>query len=289
MDAGHRTPNAKRRTLDAGSPLPTIVARHTPPPAVARRKPPPANAPPSLHATHRRRLPLPSRALVRAPVHRLAVFPSRPVLVSPSSVRGTPRLCARPRLAASCLRSFRATRHRCLPSLSVLLPVLGCARVAPSRARIFPSLLALASLSSMHASLVPRFRPCPRPPSRFAYATPAVFWFARRQLRKLSFKLINSSTLLLPQWRGLLKELGLKERNIPRDVRTRWNSTHDLLKFCIEYQVAIDKITADKDTGLRSLELTKDEWIIVKDVCRVLEVRFISCFFPVCLLADYPV
>ena len=66
------------------------------------------------------------------------------------------------------------------------------------------------------------------------------------QLRKISFKVIHSTTIVLPSWRRLLEELKMKERIIPCDVATRWNSTYDMLAFAFEYRKAIDALTADR-------------------------------------------
>ncbi|KAF8226257.1 hypothetical protein L208DRAFT_1014983, partial [Tricholoma matsutake] len=60
---------------------------------------------------------------------------------------------------------------------------------------------------------------------------------------KLSFKVINSSTIILPSWQRLLDELTMKKQIIPRDVTTHWNSTYDMLNFALEYQKAIDILT----------------------------------------------
>ena len=79
--------------------------------------------------------------------------------------------------------------------------------------------------------------------------------------------------IALPAWRRICHELHLKERLIPRDVVTRWNSTYDMLKFVLAYRVVIDKITADKGLKLRKYELDNDNWVIVEDLVNVLEVR----------------
>jgi hypothetical protein len=82
----------------------------------------------------------------------------------------------------------------------------------------------------------------------------------------------NSSTLALPEWFKILDRLDLSPRMIPRDVKTRWNSTYDMLKFSIEYRLAIDEITSNRRIGLRKYEMSKDEWVIAAQLCRVLGV-----------------
>ena len=47
---------------------------------------------------------------------------------------------------------------------------------------------------------------------------------------------------------------------MPRDVSTRWNSTYDMLDFALQYRVAIDSITGDRDMKMRDLELDAREW-----------------------------
>ncbi|KAF9043412.1 hypothetical protein BJ165DRAFT_1321606, partial [Panaeolus papilionaceus] len=65
------------------------------------------------------------------------------------------------------------------------------------------------------------------------------------KVRKVAFKTIHSSTLLLPAWKRCLKDLGIAIRLIPRDVRTRWNSTYDMLKFVLDHKRAYQSFTAD--------------------------------------------
>lgn len=59
---------------------------------------------------------------------------------------------------------------------------------------------------------------------------------------------------------------------MPRDVLTRWNSTFEMLNFAIEYRVAIDAITAERNMKLRKYELGKEEWKVAKELCEVLKV-----------------
>jgi hypothetical protein len=92
------------------------------------------------------------------------------------------------------------------------------------------------------------------------------------QLRKMAFTIKNSTTIILPEWYRILEELALKERIMPRDVSTRWNSTFDMLDFAIEYQRAIDAISGDRDMKLRKFEMGKDEWELAIQLQNVLRV-----------------
>lgn len=95
------------------------------------------------------------------------------------------------------------------------------------------------------------------------------------QLRKLSFAIINSTTIVLPAWHAVYKAIGLQPKLIPHDVQTRWNSTYDMLKFCNEYQIAIDAITDKKELGFQPHKLLDEEWDIMKDLVHVLKMLFI--------------
>ncbi|PPQ88236.1 hypothetical protein CVT25_005286 [Psilocybe cyanescens] len=90
------------------------------------------------------------------------------------------------------------------------------------------------------------------------------------KLRKFSYAIIHSTTLLLPEWFLTLKDTKLDERMMPRDVSTRWNSTYDMLKFAIDYRKAIDRLMGDKNLGLRQYELSDDEWEIAKQLSLLL-------------------
>lgn len=83
---------------------------------------------------------------------------------------------------------------------------------------------------------------------------------------------MNSTTLLLPAWKLCLEELELAVRIMPRDVRTRWNSTYDMLSFSLQYRKAIEYITSDLKNNLRKYELTDEEWIIADELKDTLKV-----------------
>jgi hypothetical protein len=92
------------------------------------------------------------------------------------------------------------------------------------------------------------------------------------KLRKLAFKIINSTTLLLPVWKETLEDLDLAVRLMPRDVRTRWNSTYDVISFALEYRDAITSLTADRTNKLREFELSSEEWDIADELAETLKV-----------------
>jgi hypothetical protein len=51
-------------------------------------------------------------------------------------------------------------------------------------------------------------------------------------------------------WYKCLQELKMREKLMPRDIATRWNSTFDMLEFALEYWKAIDAIVGDREMGL---------------------------------------
>ncbi|TFK80196.1 hypothetical protein K466DRAFT_447015, partial [Polyporus arcularius HHB13444] len=67
------------------------------------------------------------------------------------------------------------------------------------------------------------------------------------KIRKISFKIIHSTTKLLPAWREILKELKMAEKLLPCDVATRWNSTFDMADMAVEYRAAIERLCARRD------------------------------------------
>ena len=93
----------------------------------------------------------------------------------------------------------------------------------------------------------------------------------KTQLRKLVYAVKNSSTVIRPRWREILTDLSSSNSRLsvcmmPRDVRTWWNSTYDMLKFSYTYRDAIDKLTSECTLKLRDYKLTEPEWEIVKQL-----------------------
>ncbi|KIL54601.1 hypothetical protein M378DRAFT_51686, partial [Amanita muscaria Koide BX008] len=63
------------------------------------------------------------------------------------------------------------------------------------------------------------------------------------KLRKLAFKIVHSSTILLPAWKSHLEAANLAIKLMPRDVATRWNSTYDMLAFAVYHQKQLGDLT----------------------------------------------
>ena len=82
---------------------------------------------------------------------------------------------------------------------------------------------------------------------------------------------------MLPAWREICEDLKLPEKLIPRDVKTRWNSTFDMVVVTINYKKAYKRITEDAELGLRGFELSKREWAILEGLRDILKVRWRLC------------
>ena len=92
-------------------------------------------------------------------------------------------------------------------------------------------------------------------------------------MRRLAFKIVHSTTLIKPAWESICNEKGLGQRLIPRDVKTRWNSTYDMLQVALEYRMALDTLCSRREHGLRAFELSSEEWEIARELCETLKVR----------------
>ena len=84
--------------------------------------------------------------------------------------------------------------------------------------------------------------------------------------------MIHSTTLILLVWHEILKDLWMKVSCMPRDVTTQWNSLFNLLEYALKHQKAIDLVTQWHELGMRDLELSDNEWELVKQLCSVLKV-----------------
>ncbi|KIM51946.1 hypothetical protein SCLCIDRAFT_67000, partial [Scleroderma citrinum Foug A] len=70
------------------------------------------------------------------------------------------------------------------------------------------------------------------------------------KLHNLAFKIVHSTTIVLPAWREIGHDLELEPRLIPCDVSTDWNSCCDMVDVGIDYWEAVDGITQRRDLGL---------------------------------------
>ncbi|KZV81576.1 hypothetical protein EXIGLDRAFT_576533, partial [Exidia glandulosa HHB12029] len=70
------------------------------------------------------------------------------------------------------------------------------------------------------------------------------------KLRRLASKVLHSTTKLCPRWKELCEAHKIALLTMPRDVRTRWNSTFDMLEMALRYRPVIDSITSQRDLGL---------------------------------------
>ena len=62
----------------------------------------------------------------------------------------------------------------------------------------------------------------------------------------------------------------------------RWNSTHDMMVFALEYRKPIDSITVDKSLKLRRYELDNEGWDIIEQLVSVLQVSIFSLSSNIC-------
>ncbi|KAJ6531457.1 hypothetical protein B0H10DRAFT_1812935 [Mycena sp. CBHHK59/15] len=90
------------------------------------------------------------------------------------------------------------------------------------------------------------------------------------QVRTVAKKTIHSTTKLLPAWKQLLLDLQMPHKILPRDVKTRWNSTYDMIVAALKYRRAYREFTMDETNGLISHVLTAAEWQVLKDLQDIL-------------------
>ncbi|KAF8548524.1 hypothetical protein OG21DRAFT_1379827, partial [Imleria badia] len=62
------------------------------------------------------------------------------------------------------------------------------------------------------------------------------------KLHKLGYKIIHSTTIILPAWRDILRKLCMSITYLPRDVATRWHLTFDMLEYALKHRMAVDKV-----------------------------------------------
>jgi hypothetical protein len=69
----------------------------------------------------------------------------------------------------------------------------------------------------------------------------------------------------------MLKSVELAEALLPRDVRTRWNSTYLMLDFAVRHGEVLDRLSGVREYNLRELELSEREWKLAVELRDVLK------------------
>jgi len=92
------------------------------------------------------------------------------------------------------------------------------------------------------------------------------------QLCKLTSKIVNSSTILLPAWKSMLEELKQMISIMLHNIITWWNLTYDLLEYALKHQRAMDKMTQDQALDLRKFDLGDHEWELIEQLRNMLKV-----------------
>ncbi|EJD48352.1 hATC-domain-containing protein [Auricularia subglabra TFB-10046 SS5] len=101
------------------------------------------------------------------------------------------------------------------------------------------------------------------------------------KIRKLSIKVLHSSTSLRPIWFAVVKELHLPPRSLPRDMDNRWNSTFLLVQFVLQYKLAVDAFTKSK-VVLKPFTLRQPDWTLLDQLSTLLKPLFIYTEFFSC-------
>lgn len=92
------------------------------------------------------------------------------------------------------------------------------------------------------------------------------------QVHCVSFKIINSSTLLLPAWRKLTAGTPFKNQTLLQDIATCWNSTYNMLSVFLEMKDLVNQFLDSSSNRLTQYMLEDDEWEAVKDLVMALKV-----------------
>ncbi|KAJ3963862.1 hypothetical protein EV361DRAFT_812957, partial [Lentinula raphanica] len=89
--------------------------------------------------------------------------------------------------------------------------------------------------------------------------------------RNISFKIIHSSTGLLPKWRDHLVGSQFEGRTLPRDVATRWNSTYDMMATFLEMKDLVSGFLDPVSHKLTEFILNDNEWEAIRGLVSILK------------------
>ncbi|KAJ3764927.1 hypothetical protein FB446DRAFT_604590, partial [Lentinula raphanica] len=89
--------------------------------------------------------------------------------------------------------------------------------------------------------------------------------------RKISFKIIHSTTLLLPKWREHVAGTKFEGRVLPRDMATQWNSTYDMMSAFLEMKEQVSEFLDCSSNCLSDFVLDDDEWEAIKGLVSILK------------------
>ncbi|KAJ3965909.1 hypothetical protein EV361DRAFT_809920, partial [Lentinula raphanica] len=97
---------------------------------------------------------------------------------------------------------------------------------------------------------------------------------------KIAYKIINSPTQLLPKWLEQVADTKFADHKLPRDVATRWNSTHDMLDSFLKMKTEVSDFLDHASYGLSAYALTEEEWEVVRGlVAALLILKEATLFF----------
>ncbi|KAE9385923.1 hypothetical protein BT96DRAFT_840072, partial [Gymnopus androsaceus JB14] len=91
---------------------------------------------------------------------------------------------------------------------------------------------------------------------------------------KILFKIINSTTLLLPQWREQVANTEFKDCVLPRNVATHWNSTYDMLAAFVEMKGPVLTFLECSSNGMSDYLLSNEEWEAIGRLVSALNISF---------------
>ncbi|KAE9398941.1 hypothetical protein BT96DRAFT_780970, partial [Gymnopus androsaceus JB14] len=84
----------------------------------------------------------------------------------------------------------------------------------------------------------------------------------------------------LPSWRKAVAGSAFRNRTLPWDVSTCWNSTYDMLAAFIEMKEYVDIFLDSSSNGLTQYLLTDTEWKAVEDLSLKDATKFFSSNSP---------